>query len=234
MPAVCRTDHLLSAPQEFFRFSMQQLHADEYGLFPYRRGVAEEIKNAADVGMSDLSRQVDFAFKTHHGVRLPQNFGTYGLDGYSLLQFKLIRLIHISHSTACDETDDPETSREKVAGARSVPFSRRGTRTGKHRHRQEATLCLHIFRKEPLHFLTDFGMSGSFPQELRALFGPQLEHRIEQSLNVFPVLRCYCHGVALSRQRDLAHSRGRVMVLAEVNGCRGFSAEGANIDLVVT
>jgi hypothetical protein len=103
-------------------FPPQQIHADENNLFlPASFGlVPEQIKNPADVGMGNLSSQMDFALETRHRVRLHQDFWPDRLDRDMLVQFVVFGAVHLAHAATGNETDYAESPRQQFTLGKSL------------------------------------------------------------------------------------------------------------------
>ncbi len=92
------------------RDARKQLHRQEG-----ERLVVEHVEGAADVGVRDAAREVDFAEEAFHRPRVVRDVGADGLQGHALAQDLVLRLVDLTHAAAGDEADDAEAPGQDLA-----------------------------------------------------------------------------------------------------------------------
>ena len=101
--------------------SRQQLHgqADHVALRSggRRPGVADEVEDAADIGMRDLPRELDLAFEALGGLAPALRVRQQGLERDPHTQLEILGFVHFPHAAAGEEPHDTVAAGEQLVAS---------------------------------------------------------------------------------------------------------------------
>ena len=84
--------------------------------------VAEDVENAADVGMGDLSRQRDLAAEALDRRFLVREPGLDDFEGHRATKLGIQCLVDLARAATCQEAEDPEPPLDHVARREDRPL----------------------------------------------------------------------------------------------------------------
>src|SRR6185437_3028267 len=182
--------------------AVEELHAEEPDLISGGRHIAEELMDAADVGMGDGAGLFYLAAKSlDDGVALCE-VRPDRLDGNSLAKLRVPRLVDFAHAAACDEAMNLKSTGDGAARFEGLGrlFCRR-TGTRQKRGLEKASGLL-VCEQEHFHEMPDLGRIGAGDIEIGAAFlgGPSkscLKKILDELLGVG-----HCSHPALGRMRN--------------------------------